>query len=127
MVCTICGKRKRDFYDQRCRDCYNNYKRERWSQGKDKQSKESKEKHKLYKRKQRVERVKLCRDIKREAGCKYCNESEPVALDFHHVEDKIECVSRLIHSSESKLLAEIAKCIVICANCHRKLHAGLIK
>ena len=27
---------------------------------------------------------------------------------------------------EGKLLFEIAKCVVLCSNCHRKVHAGIL-
>lgn len=46
------------------------------------------------------------------------------ALDFHHRSDKEEMLSRLIKdSSKQKVLKEVKKCILLCANCHRELHA----
>ena len=35
-------------------------------------------------------------------------------------------VSRAAHKSYKAMLAELAKCVIACANCHRKDHAGLI-
>lgn len=62
--------------------------------------------------------------------CKYCGETEPICLDFHHrnPENKIQEISTMIKNriAKEKLLAEIAKCDLVCANCHRKLHAGLV-
>lgn len=64
---------------------------------------------------------------KREHGCKYCHENEPVALDMHHKIGKKEFTissSRGMQREWHVLLNEIAKCEVVCACCHRKLHAG---
>ena len=43
-------------------------------------------------------------------------------MDFDHGQsEKIDDVARLVMGgSETKLLAEIAKCEVVCANCHRE-------
>lgn len=66
---------------------------------------------------------------KTERGCVYCSEKEAVCLDFHHTEDDKETnVGTLVGQGHSvqKVLLEINKCIVVCSNCHRKLHAGLL-
>ena len=55
--------------------------------------------------------------------CTDCNERDPVVLDFDHVGGrKIADVSYLIRCGQpwAKLLTEIRKCEVVCANCHRK-------
>jgi hypothetical protein len=55
-----------------------------------------------------------------EKGCA-CGERDIACLDFHHVgEGKEGNVSTI--SSWNKMVAEIEKCVVVCANCHRKLH-----
>ena len=58
--------------------------------------------------------------------CQKCGFSHPAALDFHHRDstDKLYEVSIMPLRSISKkqILAEIAKCDVYCANCHRILH-----
>jgi len=62
-------------------------------------------------------------------GCSVCSEREPACLDFHHVtgskEFSLGDVMRGRYSV-SRIEAELAKCIVVCANCHRKIHAGLL-
>lgn len=54
--------------------------------------------------------------------CIDCGESDPVVLEFDHREDKIDAICNMIKKCVSlkKLMAEIAKCDVRCANCHRR-------
>lgn len=64
-------------------------------------------------------------DFKQERGCARCGENHPACLDFHHENpsDKEFSLYRMPEaSSRSHIEAEIKKCIVLCANCHRKLH-----
>ena len=60
--------------------------------------------------------------------CIVCGESEPICIDFHHVNPDEKDFSIGKHRSRSRewLLQEISKCVCLCANCHRKVHAGLI-
>lgn len=50
----------------------------------------------------------------------------PCAMDFHHIDSntKHREVSKMIGlgASQENLRAEIAKCIVLCSNCHRVRH-----
>lgn len=66
-------------------------------------------------------------DYKRSVGCKLCNEREPVALDFHHTDGKKEAILSRLKSSRRRIEMELPKCEVVCANCHRKVHAGLLQ
>ncbi len=54
--------------------------------------------------------------------CIDCGESDPIVLEFDHQKDKKMGVSRLILGGyqEKTILDEIAKCVVRCANCHRR-------
>jgi hypothetical protein len=56
--------------------------------------------------------------------CSRCPESDPVCLDFHHQDGKEMAVTNAMKAGWSwkRLMSEIAKCIVLCANCHRKEH-----
>lgn len=58
------------------------------------------------------------------AGCSRCPENHPGCLDFHHLDPstKKKEISRMARdgSSEKHLLEEIAKCEILCSNCHRK-------
>jgi len=64
--------------------------------------------------------------MKREAGCSRCGIDDPRVLDFHHkdADEKELAVSQLIaRASWRAVLGEIARCTVLCANCHRIHHA----
>lgn len=65
-------------------------------------------------------------DIKVGLKCTKCEESHISCLDFHHLDkdSKESTVSYMAASgiSKKRILEEIDKCIVLCANCHRKLH-----
>lgn len=76
----------------------------------------------------RAENVELMRRYKRLCGCSVCGEKEPVVLDLHHTdpEEKQADPSRLVSASKETLKNEIRKCVVLCSNCHRKVHAGII-
>ena len=59
-------------------------------------------------------------------GCSYCPETDPVCLDFHHRDPstKMGNIGVMVHNAAPWVLErELEKCIVICANCHRKIHA----
>ncbi len=50
------------------------------------------------------------------------------ALDFHHRDPKQKefgLSDRGLTRSWEKTLKEIKKCVLICANCHREVHAGI--
>lgn len=59
-------------------------------------------------------------------GCSRCGESHPATLDFHHIDPSKKSfglsVARCYTSSLDKIKVEIAKCEVLCSNCHRKEH-----
>lgn len=55
--------------------------------------------------------------------CLDCGENDPVVLEFDHVRGtKREIISMLVSQGYTltTLAAEIAKCEVVCANCHRR-------
>ena len=63
------------------------------------------------------------------AICGYCRCAD--ALDFHHIDDtnKSFGVGKIMGNPTSwaRIVTELKKCVLLCANCHRELHAGLIK
>jgi len=80
--------------------------------------------------KQRKKQIReWMRQMKEGMACSKCGLSgmeNAWALEFHHKnhEDKDTIVSSLVSagSSKKRILEEIAKCEVICSNCHRKEH-----
>ena len=63
--------------------------------------------------------------------CYYCDETEPVCLDWHHIDPNKKSFSisggNLVSKSIGAIKNEITKCVCICSNCHRKFHTGLLK
>lgn len=63
--------------------------------------------------------------------CVKCKELEQVCIDFHHVDPALKkySVAAMVNTGFSIRLIteEIEKCVCLCSNCHRKLHAGLLK
>jgi uncharacterized protein YktB (UPF0637 family) len=59
--------------------------------------------------------------IKEKSGCVDCGINNHIILDFDHLKDKKYNISRMIHDgfSWAAIKKEIAKCEVVCANCHR--------
>lgn len=56
--------------------------------------------------------------------CKHCGNNDHRVLEFHHRDPalKEKAVTTMMYNSREKIEAEIAKCDVLCANCHRILH-----
>jgi hypothetical protein len=55
-------------------------------------------------------------------SCVDCGESNPIVLDFDHINRKTKEASisdKMSWWSWSRILTEIAKCEIRCANCHR--------
>lgn len=63
---------------------------------------------------------------KAERICKICGENHPACLDFHHRDPNTKSfdISHAISigMSDELIGIEIAKCDVLCRNCHTKLH-----
>lgn len=53
--------------------------------------------------------------------CIDCGERDPVVLEFDHVRDKKFVISAMGQSKTLKdVQEEIKKCVIRCANCHRR-------
>jgi hypothetical protein len=82
-------------------------------------------------RRRLAERRDKHRQMKSDRGCGRCGNSDGRVLDFHHRNpgEKLFTISNRRTLGEKTILAEIEKCDVLCANCHRiveweKSHAG---
>src|SRR5260221_325425 len=89
-------------------------------------SKENARKYmKLNRKKMRDRKVLIMDQIKSYFKCSHCPEQDSRCLDFHHLDPKTKlfCISTAsVRISTERILEEIKKCIVLCSNCHRKLH-----
>jgi len=67
---------------------------------------------------------------KTERGCKLCGEKTWQCLDAHHIDPstKTGSIGNMISwkCSLDNITKELSKCVILCSNCHRKLHAGLV-
>jgi hypothetical protein len=72
--------------------------------------------------------VSWLRDFKKKLKCCDCGINDYIVLAFHHISEKISTISKMVYGgcSVSKLLDEIAKCEILCCNCHRIRHNGNI-
>jgi len=109
-------------YNSQCKECTRKYTKEHYSQNK---------KYYLEKAKRRENEIlAFIKNIKDNSSCKICGEKENCCLDFHHQYGQKECeisiIARRKRWTNSKVVKEIKKCIILCSNCHRKLHAGII-
>lgn len=71
-------------------------------------------------------RRKRAREITLAAKQKPCADCQgtfdPICMDFHHVSGKKDFNIGWGRYGPARIAAEIAKCIVICSNCHRLRH-----
>jgi hypothetical protein len=70
-------------------------------------------------------RKKWFQEYKRKyCSCERCEEEHPASLDFHYTEEKQWNISVMVHRGHSveNIKEEMEKCVVLCANCHRKEH-----
>jgi hypothetical protein len=57
--------------------------------------------------------------------CMECDEIDPNCLDFHHIDsnEKEYNMKRAVAAGAKTVIKELKKCVVVCSNCHRKIHA----
>lgn len=100
-------KEKRSFYHKRW---YKEHREERKKQ--------------IYQRKKEL--MVWFQNLKSTLKCENCPESHVATLDFHHINPKEKDldVTMTIKDgwAKERILKEIAKCKVLCSNCHRKFH-----
>lgn len=119
-ICTICSL-EYEPYGQRCsycRQCRREYDRE-YHRNKSVEAK-------LRKQKLQRERHNFNRDFVwnylLENPCETCGEGDPIVLEFDHVDQSTKEfeISAMYGYALEKIVNEISKCRVLCANCHRR-------
>lgn len=82
----------------------------------------NKAKASAWRARRNAELVAWWKEYKSTLCCEQCGFSHPATIVFHHrdLSSKQGDVSVLVQSrcSREKILAEVAKCMVLCANCH---------
>lgn len=110
---------RKDGLSRQCKTCLSAY---------DKASYRNTHKEAVAARSKRLyETNKQIIDDAKSGGCQLCPENDLACLDLHHIDDTKEfALSSGVRRSRTLIMEEIAKCVVLCSNCHRKLHAGRI-
>ena len=69
-------------------------------------------------------------EYKMTVSCVVCGEHEASCLDFHHLDankkDRSLAKVAAFGWGTERIQKELSKCVPLCANCHRKFHAGVI-
>ena len=124
-ICSKCGlekpinefvknKTKKDGYTSYCKECHRKTCRAYYLNNKQVIRKHAK----IYQNK-----MKDFVNHFKKGGCILCGEKDLACLDLHHLRDKKFTISsKITDLSKDTLKEEIDKCVVLCANCHRKLH-----
>ena len=107
---------RRDGLQTFCRDCQRSYMREHYQANTEYYV--AKARLSNAKRNQALRR--LLRELK-DVPCSDCGQLYPPwVMDFDHVAgDKLFNVGQAVRTSAAVILSEVAKCEVVCANCHR--------
>ena len=111
---------KKDGLASICRSCANGIGKSHYQQNKRRYKDKSAERNRRVRFEVRVRMLHYLADH----PCVDCGEKDPVVLEFdhRHRDDKTMPVSTMMNraNSWSRVLKEIEKCDVRCANCHRR-------
>lgn len=107
IACSLCGRefekdKSKGHVGDKCNSCWSReYKRERMQRARD------------Y--------LGGCCEV---CGYNKCSS----ALEFHHLDEKQKefGISGRISRAWESIVRELKKCLLVCANCHREIHEGLI-
>lgn len=112
------NKRKGDGLQTFCKECSKNKSKEFYERNKISQCLQILRR----KRERRIKAKKYILAYLQAHKCIDCNESDPVVLEFDHLSDKKRNISEMISQGYAveSIIIEIEKCVVRCANCHRR-------
>jgi hypothetical protein len=110
-------RKARDQRDTFCRPCRSAYGKEHYAANRQRYIDQAA----VVKKRLRLERTKLLVEYFESHPCTDCGEQDPVVLEFDHLRDKAFAIGpRICSAGWAAILAEIEKCEVVCANCHRR-------
>ena len=115
-------KTKKSGYQHFCKECAKTYYRSVYSE-------KYSDKYNERNNKRRAHHMSLLTEYKNSLQCVVCGESENVCLDFHHLDPNMKdfSIATSMGRNWSAIEEELKKCVVLCANCHRKVHANIIE
>lgn len=120
-------RRTKDQRDNYCRPCRAEYKQEHYAANRQRYIDVALDR----KRRLALERAEFLVAFFGSHPCLDCGESDPLVLEFDHRGDKAFDIARgLRDRSWRAILEEMAKCDVVCANCHRRrtaLRGGFVR
>ncbi len=111
----------KDGLQRECKSCRKSVQREHYQLNKEKSFIRAKRQKEKYK--------KAWDEYKETLECTVCGENHAPCLDFHHLdpsEKDFNISQKVKDMSLERIKLEIEKCVVLCANCHRKVHSGFI-
>lgn len=109
-------------YSSYCLDCYRVY-QSNWYR---KLSAKKKQQRRTKQVERRVALRRLMYEYLLKCACADCGEKDPIVLEFDHVKgEKENVISRMMANNTKweRVVAEIEKCQIRCANCHRRATA----
>jgi hypothetical protein len=112
------NKRSVNKLSSECKECHRKLVKENYEKNKE---------YYLQKAKRRRKELReWYKSIKSELKCNRCEENHWSCLEFHHEDPKEKEINIPLAVwkgwSKKRILEEIKKCEVLCANCHRKHH-----
>jgi 5-methylcytosine-specific restriction endonuclease McrA len=110
-------RREKGQRQHHCRPCQAQYRREHYVRNRGRYVERSgRRKQELW-----AARTQLLLDHFADHPCTDCGETDPLVLEFDHLRDKrFNIGTKLATFPWEVILEEIAKCDVVCANCHRR-------
>jgi hypothetical protein len=110
-------RRKKEQRDNLCRECRAAYKQRHYAVN----QKRYVDQARRRKQELALERMNYLLAYFEEHPCADCGETDAVVLEFDHLRDKrFNIGAALPYRNWKSILEEIAKCEVVCANCHRR-------
>jgi hypothetical protein len=112
-------RRRKNQRDSFCRPCRSAYGREHYLANKQRYIDQAA----VSKRKIRLERTRYLIEFFATNPCVDCGETDPVVLEFDHLDvtaKSFDIGNALERHTWEKFAAEMRKCEVVCANCHRR-------
>lgn len=112
------NKKGKGRLQSKCRECNKAYLRKHYREHKSYYAKKREKYRALFQ--------KRWEEYKATLQCTVCGESHSACIEFHHEdpakkEHNVSVMLRQLASWE-RIMAEVEKCTVLCANCHRKVH-----